>query len=156
MQLVICPYVPSRIWQESFRSLECHLKSTRARDERGGMGWSTMYNGGERERERERKTTFARGWNYTYIHTRARARAHVRIHNIHAYMSDKRIRASLRLARWTENRHFSRILSVAIQIGNVDNTVNVPFFTISDRYLRHTFLDSEIRTIVAQHRSIVT
>jgi len=53
MQLIICPYVPSRIWQESFRSLECHLKSTRARDEGGGRGgWVEVLYTMERKREK--------------------------------------------------------------------------------------------------------
>lgn len=40
MQLVVCPYVPLKIWQESFRFLECCLKSTRARD--GRRNWAEI------------------------------------------------------------------------------------------------------------------
>lgn len=77
MQLVICPYVPSRIWQESFRSLECHLKSTRARD--WGKGRAEALCTMERERKREETIrkglklhTHAHVDTYTiYTHTRA-------------------------------------------------------------------------------------
>lgn len=77
MQLVICPYVPSRIWQESFRSLECHLKSTRARDE-GRGGWVEVLYTMEGKREKERKRTTREGLKL-HIHTRTHE------YNIHAF-----------------------------------------------------------------------
>lgn len=89
MQLVICPYVPSRIWQESFRSLECHLKSTRARDEGGkdGLKYYVQW----RERERKRKKGLFVGVEIAHIQY---TRTHE--YNIHAHTS---VRALLRLTR---------------------------------------------------------
>lgn len=96
MQLVICPYVPSKIWQESFRSLECHLKSTRARDEGGGEGWTEVLCTMKEKRERKSKRAIREG-------LKLRARAHTKIHT-HTWIRTQYTRATsvtalLRLAR---------------------------------------------------------
>lgn len=135
MQLVICPYVPSKIWQESFRSVECHLKSTRARDEGGGEGWTEVLCTMKEKRERKSKRAIREG-----LKLRARARTHKNTHaHVDTYTIYTRNKRNSIVALGSMNRgHFSRDLSVAISVGrcNVTRRSTSLFFFSNDPLIK--------------------